>query len=99
MGRLHSFANFGLRVGWCDLQMCAMWVGVSFFFVGGKKKNKINSIKFALSYQKAKSLLISILPISYLSARLSFYTCCNNGLNMVRAAFKAIHFQFKTNVY
>jgi len=47
---------------------------ISFF--GGKKKNKTNFLKSALSCQKAKSFLFSILSLSYLYARLSFYTCC-----------------------
>lgn len=29
VGKLHSFANFGLWVSQCDLQMCAMCVGFS----------------------------------------------------------------------
>ena len=48
--------------------------GVSFFFFCGReKKTKKNSIKFALSCQKAKSFLILILSISYLSGRLSLH--------------------------
>jgi len=42
------------------LAMCAMWVGFLSSFLRGEEKNKINSIKFALSYQKAKSFLFSI---------------------------------------
>jgi len=42
------------------LPMCAMWVGFPFSFLRVGEKNKINSIKFALSYQKAKSFLFSI---------------------------------------
>jgi hypothetical protein len=34
----------------------AMWAGVSFFFLRGEEKNKINSLKFALSCQRAKIL-------------------------------------------
>jgi hypothetical protein len=30
VAKLHSFADFGLRVSLSDLQMCAMWVGFSF---------------------------------------------------------------------
>ena len=53
-----------------------MWVGVSFVFLRVGEKNKINSLKFALTYQKAKSFL-SLLIITIVSVcRLSFYTCC-----------------------
>jgi len=45
-----------------------MWDGfLSSFFAGGEK-NKINSIMFALPYQKAKSFLSLILSLSYLPA-------------------------------
>jgi hypothetical protein len=58
------------------LTMCAMWVEFpsSFSRVGRKKQNKF--MQFALTYQRAKSFLNLILSISYLSGRLSFYTCC-----------------------
>ncbi|MDD3281131.1 MAG: hypothetical protein PHC83_06130 [Bacteroidales bacterium] len=58
------------------LSMCAMWVEFpsSFSRVGRKKQNKF--MQFALTYQRAKSFLNLILSISYLSGRLSFYTCC-----------------------
>ncbi len=46
------------------------------FFCGEKEKNKINSIKFALSCQKLNSFLFFILSISYQSVVSSFYTCC-----------------------
>jgi hypothetical protein len=42
-----------------------MWVGVSIVFLRVGEKNKINSFKFALTYQRAKSILISILSLSY----------------------------------
>jgi hypothetical protein len=37
-----------------------------FFFLREGEKNKINSFKFALSYQKAKTFLFTILSLSYL---------------------------------
>ena len=49
--RLHSFANFGLWVGLCDLQMCAMCVGFLNCPEGQKcvKKTK-SSLKQSLFY-------------------------------------------------
>ena len=47
------------------LAICAMWVGFPSFFLRGEEKNKINSIKFALSCQKAKSFLFSIYHYRY----------------------------------
>ena len=59
--------------------MCRNVGGVSFFFFfAGEEKNKINSLKFALSYQKAKFSIILNLSLSFLSARLSFSTCCQH---------------------
>jgi hypothetical protein len=38
--KLHSFANFGLRVGLCDLQMCATCVGIPNCPSGQKRVGK-----------------------------------------------------------
>jgi hypothetical protein len=52
--------SFGFSVSlWGFANVCNV-CGVSFFFFCGGRKNKINSIKFALSCQKAKSFLFSI---------------------------------------
>jgi hypothetical protein len=60
--------SFGFDVGsWGFGKVCNVG-GVSFFlFCGWEEKNKINSIKFALSCQKAQSVVILILSIPYLS--------------------------------
>ena len=49
------------------------------------EKNKINSLTFALSCQKAKSFLVSIVLLLYLSVFLSFYTCCQRLVHVVGA--------------
>jgi len=41
--KLHSFANFGLWVGLCDLQMCAMCVGFPNCPEGQKRVGKTKS--------------------------------------------------------
>jgi len=67
--------SFGFSVGSWDFANVCNVGGVSFFWRVGEK-NKINSYKFALSYQKAKFFPISILSLPYLLGSLSFYTCC-----------------------
>jgi hypothetical protein len=70
VGRLHSFANFGLRAAGaiCKCVQCGLGF-ISFSFEVGK--NKINSINFT-SCQKAKSFLISILSLSSLAVGIFF---------------------------
>jgi hypothetical protein len=43
--RLHSFANFGLWVSLCDLQMCAMCVGFPNCPEGQKREGKTKSFR------------------------------------------------------
>jgi len=85
--RLHSLAKLWFErwlVGLCQCVQCG-W-GFFLFFAGGRKKqNKF--IQFAPTYQRAKSFLILILSISYLSGRLSFYTCCQRSGALQRAGF------------
>ncbi len=78
------------------LAMCAMWVEFpsSFSRVGRKKQNKF--MQFALTYQRAKSFLNLILSISYLSGRLSFYTCCQRMAVWLVADFEALSYQVTT---
>jgi len=40
--KLHSFANFGVWVGVCDLQMCAMYVGYPNCTKGRRARAKTN---------------------------------------------------------
>jgi len=69
---------------WFEHWLVGLWqcvqCGWGFFLLSlrGEEKNKINSIKFALSCQKAKSFLILNLSISYLSA-VSVFTLVANG--------------------
>jgi len=60
---------FDLSVGSCGLAN-VLQCGMGFFllFLREGEKNKINSIMFALPYQKAKSFLSLILSLSYLPA-------------------------------
>jgi hypothetical protein len=73
------------------LPMCAMWVGVSFFFfVGGKKKqNKFHQL--ALTFQKAKCFLFFNLSLSYLAGRLFFLHLLPTDSGMKRWGFRS-HF-------
>jgi len=66
VGKIALFVKASVAALACGaLAMCAMWVGVSIVFLRVGEKNKINSLKFALTYQRAKSILISILSLSY----------------------------------
>ena len=56
--------------------MCAMWVGFSSFLrVGRKKQNKFPS-NLHCPVKKLNPFFRYLLSLSYLSGRLSFYTCC-----------------------
>jgi hypothetical protein len=59
------FVNFGLQ-GWLAAvcKCIVLWAGFILSLYRGRK-NKINPLKFALSYQKAKSSIILILSLSY----------------------------------
>jgi len=58
------------------LPMCAMWVGFSSFLrVGRKKQNKFPS-NLHCPVKKLNPFFRYLLSLSYLSGRLSFYTCC-----------------------
>lgn len=65
---------------WVDLcvfcRMCAMWVGFFFLFLWAGRKNKINSSRFALFFQRAKSIFVSILSFQ-LSVSRSFTLVAN----------------------
>jgi hypothetical protein len=58
------------------LPMCAMCVGASFFLLRVGEKNKINSSNLHCPVKKLNPFFRYYLSLSYLSARLSFYTCC-----------------------
>jgi hypothetical protein len=52
-----SFASFGFErrlVGLANVLFCVL--GFPFFFLRGEEKNKINSSKFAPTYQRAKTI-------------------------------------------
>jgi len=59
------------------LAMCAMWVGfLSSFFVGGRKKQNKFPSNLHCRVKKLNPFFRYYLLLSYLSGRLSFYTCC-----------------------
>ena len=49
--KLHSFANFGLWVSLCDLQMCAMCEGIPICPEGQKRAGK-NYIFLTLTFNQ-----------------------------------------------
>jgi len=61
------------------LPMCAMWVGFpsSLLRVGRKKQNKFPS-NLHWPIKKLNPFFRYYLSISFLSGRLSFYTCCQH---------------------
>jgi hypothetical protein len=89
--------SFGLRFGLCGFANVCNVGGVSFFFFcGWEEKNKINSVKFAQSCQKAKSFLILILSISYLSARHFLFSLVANDDSMNSKDLRDLWFQFRS---
>jgi hypothetical protein len=66
VGKIAAFLHaFGLSVGLWGLANVLQCGRGFFLFSRVGKKNKINSLKFALTYQRAKFILISILSLSY----------------------------------
>ncbi len=86
---MHSFANFGLRGGLCDLQMCAMCVGFPNCPEGQKwvGKNKIISVS---QFTSCISIFLSQwfnLLVQFLFSALQV-TCAG----MARAALSHLNF-------
>jgi len=88
-----SFANFGLRVGSCDLQMCCFVRWVFLFFLRGRK-NKINSHQVCTELSSKSQSIISCLFIQKVKiSKLKFRsdTLAYNGGGIVSKGLRALY--------
>jgi hypothetical protein len=73
VGKIALFGRFCFE-NWHVRHANVYNVGWDFFVFTGRRNIKINSLKFAQSYQRAKSILISILSLSF-QVVVFFCTC------------------------
>ena len=82
VGKIALFDKaLALALARAALAMCAMWVGfLSSFFAGGRKKQNKFPSNLQCPVKKLNPFFRYYLLLSYLSGRLSFYTCCQRSV-------------------